>query len=32
MTTLDRVLDRLAYLGSGNLPKEDLDQALGVKK
>jgi hypothetical protein len=32
MTTLERVLDRLAFLGNGNLPKEDLDQALGVKK
>ena len=32
MTTIDRIFDRLAYLGNGNLPKEDLDQALGIKK
>ncbi len=32
MTTIEIVLDRLAFLGNGNLPKEDLEQALGIKK
>ncbi len=29
---IDRIFDRLAYLEKGSLPKEDLEQALGIKK
>ncbi len=28
---MDRILERLAYLDNGSLPKEDLEQALGIK-
>lgn len=32
MKTLDRIFDRLAYLDKSGLSKEDLEQALGIKK